>query len=247
MDIGNRSIPICGDIRIDVFHKDLFKKERMLVIWFNTYFVERGVTFVCPNGGGVREVQRDEDGGRILEYTIDKPYIDKANKDKKDKLFPSDFQVRLNLSIPPREPERKVSASKAPASTSAAVPTALTPKGTPKGSVKVLNNRNENFTCYVGENERSKVINERIHTLKTTTTTATTTTTTTTTTTKDAETSPTKPLDCSVLNKDFNRLCVDDKLQNRLSRSIEDFDLIRYDGREYCSDDETTDDDEITI
>ena len=102
MDIGPNSIPICGDVRIDVFHKDYFsfKKKEMLVLWFNTYFVERGVTYTHPDGGGVKEVCTNDNGDRVVEYTVDKCYIDRANKDKKDKLFPGDFAIRLNLTIP---------------------------------------------------------------------------------------------------------------------------------------------------
>jgi len=100
MEIGPNSIPICGDVRIDVFHKDLFKKERMLVFWFNTYFLERGVTFSHPDGGGIKQMGLDVNGDKVIDYTIEKSYLDKANKDKKHKLFPDTFAVRLNITIP---------------------------------------------------------------------------------------------------------------------------------------------------
>lgn len=101
MDIGGNPVPICGDIKIDAFHKDLlFKKDRMFVFWFNTYFLERGVTLNSPNGGGVMDIGKDENGDRVIAYTIPKCYLDKANKDKRHRLFPESFAVRLNITIP---------------------------------------------------------------------------------------------------------------------------------------------------
>jgi len=265
MDIGHNSIPICGDIRIDVFHKDFLKKERMLVFWFNTYFLERGVSFTQPDGGGVKEMPQQENGDRVIEYTINKLYLDKANKDKKDKLFPENFAVRLNITIPQsttdngsvvdgqqQQQQQQQQKNTTTSNSKPSSPSSTTSLERAEGEVissasshkdnnkcsrstkpnKILNNRNENSTFYIGDNERSQVI--------------TASSSSNNKKSPATSTAPTARLDCSDLKNDFTRLCVNpDTAGHRLSRSIED--LARFDGRDHCSDDSDDDDDEMTI
>eukprot|EP00128_Syssomonas_multiformis_P006149 Colp12_sorted_trinity150504_noHs@24462 len=62
-------IPLCGDVKIEFFHKDKFKKEKMFHFWFNTFFIQDNV------------------------LTIPKSEIDKANKDRKHKNFKANMTV----------------------------------------------------------------------------------------------------------------------------------------------------------
>lgn len=95
----DRPIPICGDVKIDFFHKEIFKKERMFVFWFNTFFLEHGITLKYPDGGGIK-TGKDNNGEEYRTYTLDQSELDKANKDKKHKFFPKGFQVLLTFSVP---------------------------------------------------------------------------------------------------------------------------------------------------
>lgn len=94
----SKPIPICGDIKIDFFHKDRFKKERMCVFWFNTFFLKHGVTLDHPEGGGIIEKSNGKD--EVRYYELHKKELDKANKDKKHKFFPENFKIRLDITIP---------------------------------------------------------------------------------------------------------------------------------------------------
>ena len=71
----------------------------MLVFWFNTNFLELGVTLKHPDGGGIDEIGTDDQGNRVVQYEITKFHLDKCNKDKKHKLFPENFKVSFFLSF----------------------------------------------------------------------------------------------------------------------------------------------------
>ncbi|XP_044174863.1 phosphatidylinositol 3,4,5-trisphosphate 3-phosphatase and dual-specificity protein phosphatase PTEN-like [Acropora millepora] len=93
-DVGP-SIPICGDVKVEFFQKDMFKKERMLFqFWFNTFFVSQEAA--------TKEIYDNEptlktfDFGKGLRYfEIRKEHLDEAHKDNKDKIFPADFKIRV--------------------------------------------------------------------------------------------------------------------------------------------------------
>ncbi|XP_065653918.1 phosphatidylinositol 3,4,5-trisphosphate 3-phosphatase and dual-specificity protein phosphatase PTEN-like isoform X2 [Hydra vulgaris] len=85
-------LPLCGDIKVDFFHKDLFKKERMFVFWFNTTFLEYDTTSARP----ITNNKNDN----VKHILFSKNELDKANKDQKHKFFPENFKVSLNITLP---------------------------------------------------------------------------------------------------------------------------------------------------
>ena len=65
----------------------------MFVFWFNTFFLEHGVTLNHPEGGGTKTVSTSPQEGEVRYYVLHKYELDKANKDKKHKFFPEQFKV----------------------------------------------------------------------------------------------------------------------------------------------------------
>jgi len=65
--------PVCGDVKVEFFHKTSGGKDKMFNIWFNTFFIESG------------------------KMTAEKITIDKANKDKKHKVYPESFSVAFDF------------------------------------------------------------------------------------------------------------------------------------------------------
>ncbi len=57
---------VCGDVKIEFFHKTKTGKEKMFHLWFNTFFIENN------------------------KLSLPKKEIDKANKDKKHKIYPGE-------------------------------------------------------------------------------------------------------------------------------------------------------------
>lgn len=78
--------PVCGDVKLEFFHKTKTSKEKMFHLWFNTFFVENN------------------------KLTLPKKEIDKANKDKKHKIYPGDFHVDLLFDSPEGELRRATQA-----------------------------------------------------------------------------------------------------------------------------------------
>lgn len=69
--------PVCDDVKIEFFHRKSTGKEKMFHLWFNTFFIEDSMTLLIP-----------------------KSELDKANKDKKHKLFPADFKLEIIFERP---------------------------------------------------------------------------------------------------------------------------------------------------
>jgi phosphatidylinositol-3,4,5-trisphosphate 3-phosphatase/dual-specificity protein phosphatase PTEN len=68
----SKHTPVCGDVKIEFIHrKGNSGKEKMFHLWFNTFFV---------------------DGHRFVAH---QPEIDKANKDKKNKIYPYGFWIEI--------------------------------------------------------------------------------------------------------------------------------------------------------
>eukprot|EP00053_Salpingoeca_punica_P019783 m.202594 g.202594 ORF g.202594 m.202594 type:complete len:380 (-) comp17722_c2_seq1:95-1234(-) len=71
---------VCEDIKVEFIHRKSTGKEKMFHLWFNTFFID------------------EEEGG--LRFRALKPEIDKANKDKKHKIFPKNFAVEFLFEKP---------------------------------------------------------------------------------------------------------------------------------------------------
>ncbi|NP_001161638.1 phosphatase and tensin homolog [Saccoglossus kowalevskii] len=95
-------LPICGDIKIEFFHKTnmLTKREKMFHFWFNTFVISAGEK--VSNGATGSE----GDDCDILTLTLRKDEIDKANKDKTNKNFSPNFKVRLIFSTVDEQSEQ---------------------------------------------------------------------------------------------------------------------------------------------
>lgn len=82
-------VPICGDVKVEFFHKTKTGKEKMCHLWFNTFFVQDNT------------------------LRLAKGEIDKANKDKKNKSFPATFALEFSFESPEGELRRKTAAQTA--------------------------------------------------------------------------------------------------------------------------------------
>eukprot|EP00116_Pleurobrachia_bachei_P002963 sb/3463225/ len=89
--VPRRTTPVCGDIKIEIFTKNL-TKERLCQFWLNLFFVrlrtKTGEEDSCAIGGS----------GNEYVVTLTKPELDKINKDKRDKIVPKDFKVEIYFS-----------------------------------------------------------------------------------------------------------------------------------------------------
>ena len=65
------SSPVCGDVKVEFFNGS--GKDKMFNIWFNTFFIQ---------------------GKKMIAHKLE---IDKANKDKKHKVFPETFAVEFEF------------------------------------------------------------------------------------------------------------------------------------------------------
>ncbi|XP_053389008.1 phosphatidylinositol 3,4,5-trisphosphate 3-phosphatase and dual-specificity protein phosphatase PTEN-like isoform X2 [Mercenaria mercenaria] len=88
----SKSVIVCGDCCVDFFHKPprIGKKERIFQCWFNTFFIKD------------EEYCEDENGKkkRYLTLTMTKTELDKANKDKTNKIYKKDFKVVFYFEYP---------------------------------------------------------------------------------------------------------------------------------------------------
>jgi phosphatidylinositol-3,4,5-trisphosphate 3-phosphatase/dual-specificity protein phosphatase PTEN len=67
---------ICGDAKVEFFHKNKAKNVKMFTFWFNSFFIEHD-TLRAP-----------------------KSEVDKANKDKKNKTYPANFAIEVKFTVP---------------------------------------------------------------------------------------------------------------------------------------------------
>lgn len=88
----SRPVIVCGDVCVDFFHKHprIGKKERIFLCWFNTFFVKD------------EEYCKDDKGEmkRYLTLTMPKSELDKANKDKTNKIYKKEFRVVFYFEYP---------------------------------------------------------------------------------------------------------------------------------------------------
>ncbi|KAJ8022939.1 hypothetical protein HOLleu_37984 [Holothuria leucospilota] len=94
-----RPIPVCGDIKIDFFSKQRkLMKDKMFHLWFNTYFVANSDNSRLSNGvegvlDGVKEPPHQNPEKETLMVKLHKHELDKANKDKTNRLYSPNFKV----------------------------------------------------------------------------------------------------------------------------------------------------------
>eukprot|EP00052_Salpingoeca_macrocollata_P000162 m.18900 g.18900 ORF g.18900 m.18900 type:complete len:375 (+) comp10269_c0_seq1:151-1275(+) len=79
--------PVCGDIKVEFVHRK--STEKMFHLWCNTFFVDD------------------------LLFSAEKPTIDKANKDKKHKIYPKFFKVEISFDKPGEGDDQVASAGPA--------------------------------------------------------------------------------------------------------------------------------------
>ncbi|XP_064631788.1 phosphatidylinositol 3,4,5-trisphosphate 3-phosphatase and dual-specificity protein phosphatase PTEN-like isoform X2 [Lineus longissimus] len=107
-----QSVPVCGDIQIEFFHKTKMKpKEKMFHLWINSFFMNPPVnsssrdcndTSLSVVGHVLKtnSIGSNHTQSKTLFLEIQKDDIDKANKDSTHKIFSSDFKVTLYFTEP---------------------------------------------------------------------------------------------------------------------------------------------------
>lgn len=99
---------LCGDIKVEFFNrKSVVGKDKLFHFWFNTFFVaalqQPHKKSNARSYHSCRQLPRERDK---LTLTIPKSELDKANKDRSNKIFPASFKVSLIFSK--TEPDQKV-------------------------------------------------------------------------------------------------------------------------------------------
>ncbi|XP_078494657.1 phosphatidylinositol 3,4,5-trisphosphate 3-phosphatase and dual-specificity protein phosphatase PTEN-like [Ciona intestinalis] len=102
-------LPLCGDIKIEVFNKPVMRKDKVFHFWFNTFFVQHGagsnLSECTPSTGKANgnaqqyyrcsHLPKEKD---MIVLTFNKKELDRANKDEANKLFSANFRVILIFS-----------------------------------------------------------------------------------------------------------------------------------------------------
>ena len=73
LDCSGHRLFVSGDIKLSFFDKDQYTKDKMFHIWFNTAFIENN--YLC----------------------FEKSVVDKACKDKENKVFDPNFKLEIFL------------------------------------------------------------------------------------------------------------------------------------------------------
>ncbi|XP_071483432.1 phosphatidylinositol 3,4,5-trisphosphate 3-phosphatase and dual-specificity protein phosphatase PTEN-like [Diadema antillarum] len=111
-------VPICGDIKIEFFNKpNKLKKDRMFHFWFNTFFVANSPSNSAPHqrlaNGSDNSSQCSEDlevlDSDCIVLRLNKDELDRANKDKTNKLYSPNFKVKCYFKRVESEKSRRPS------------------------------------------------------------------------------------------------------------------------------------------
>ncbi|KAJ8022924.1 hypothetical protein HOLleu_37955 [Holothuria leucospilota] len=125
--------PVCGDIKIEFFHKTTMlkmDKKPMFHFWFNTFFVVNphcledqydhhviyhngSTTLNTSNSAEHSPNSSSHEPGDIMEMVLEKDEIDKANKDKTNKVFSPNLKVTLTFSRGAEEDQAQCSGNDA--------------------------------------------------------------------------------------------------------------------------------------
>ncbi|XP_046860575.1 phosphatidylinositol 3,4,5-trisphosphate 3-phosphatase and dual-specificity protein phosphatase PTEN-like [Xenia sp. Carnegie-2017] len=100
-------LPVCGDIKVQFFCKDrkFGMKDLMFQFWFNTFFVS-GLTPQPSEGEASMTTHHDKNENEIEPtswFELHKEDLDKANKDKKNKIYSPDFKLKVYFIVPGNE------------------------------------------------------------------------------------------------------------------------------------------------
>lgn len=84
-----------GDVKVEFYNKSkIGRKERVFQFWFNTFFVVNQIDNVNMY---IEQNVNGASGDETYELTFKKDELDIVNKkDKQNKVFSADFQVRNN-------------------------------------------------------------------------------------------------------------------------------------------------------
>ncbi|CAB3988947.1 Phosphatidylinositol 3,4,5-trisphosphate 3-phosphatase and dual-specificity phosphatase PTEN [Paramuricea clavata] len=98
-------LPVCGDIKVQFYNKDsrFGKKDLMFQFWFNTFFVS-GLTPPPSEAEPTMMTQnfkdQDDEVGATSWFELHKEDLDKANKDKKNKIYSPNFKLQVVFTVP---------------------------------------------------------------------------------------------------------------------------------------------------
>ncbi|RWS28836.1 phosphatidylinositol 3:4:5-trisphosphate 3-phosphatase and dual-specificity protein phosphatase PTEN-like isoform X2 [Leptotrombidium deliense] len=109
-----RPVSVTGDIKVEFSNPKMMKKDRIFTFWFNTFFVQKTSELDCETASLIPSVHSassselsvndsanvinaSEDSSEDYTLVLRKEELDKANKDKAHKIFPSDFKVIVNF------------------------------------------------------------------------------------------------------------------------------------------------------
>ncbi|CAK8683834.1 phosphatidylinositol 3,4,5-trisphosphate 3-phosphatase and dual-specificity protein phosphatase PTEN-like [Clavelina lepadiformis] len=104
-------LPVCGDIKIEVYNRPVMRKERVFHFWFNTFFAQLGKSKFSEGAGEDRNNQNSNGNAQqyyrcshmpqqkdMIVLAFKKHELDRANKDEANRLFSPNFRVILIFS-----------------------------------------------------------------------------------------------------------------------------------------------------
>lgn len=101
-DLAN-PFPLCGDMKVEFFNrKQVVGKDKLFHFWFNTFFVaamrNAPAAYTTRDASSYYSCGHLPPAKNMLALTIPKSELDKANKDRSNKIFSPNFKVSLIFS-----------------------------------------------------------------------------------------------------------------------------------------------------